>query len=166
MLTRLLIPLLLVLIPMGLGYWVWQSNSSNSAASGMNPAGAWIAPSEGQAYVDGKNLYDQFCASCHGVSMQGQFNWQQRLANGRLPAPPHDESGHTWHHPDWQLAQMIKIGFVGGVNAPDGYESDMPGFADVLSDDQIDLILAYIKTFWPDEILQALKEISLQPRTQ
>lgn len=142
---------------MGIGYWIWSASSSSQNDRD------WIAPSEGQAYIQGKALYDQFCASCHGVNMQGQFNWQQRMANGRLPAPPHDDSGHTWHHPDWQLIEMIKIGFVGGVNAPAGYESDMPGFESVLSDEQIELILAYIKTFWSPEILEAQKEISAQP---
>ena len=157
MLLRLLLPIFVALVPMGIGYWIWSASSSSQNDRD------WIAPSEGQAYIQGKALYDQFCASCHGVNMQGQFNWQQRMANGRLPAPPHDDSGHTWHHPDWQLIEMIKIGFVGGVNAPAGYESDMPGYESVLSDEQIELILAYIKTFWSPEILEAQKEISAQP---
>lgn len=124
----------------------------------------WIAPSEGHAMVQGQQLYNQFCASCHGANMQGQFNWRQRMDNGRLPAPPHDETGHTWHHPDWELIEMIQIGFVGGVNAPVGYESDMPGFGSILDQDQIESILAYIKTYWPGEILQAQREISRQGR--
>jgi mono/diheme cytochrome c family protein len=31
-----------------------------------------------------------------------------------------------------------------------GYESDMPGFGDVLSDDEIHAVLAYIKSTWPE----------------
>jgi len=86
-----------------------------------------------------------YCASCHGVDLEGQPDWRTRLANGRLPAPPHDVTGHTWHHPDQQLIEMTQIGFVGGVNAPPGYQSDMPAFKDILSEDQIKLILGYIK---------------------
>jgi mono/diheme cytochrome c family protein len=79
-----------------------------------------------------------------------------------LPAPPHDESGHTWHHPDAQLLGMIKDGFVPGETAPVDYQSDMPAFGAALSDTQIKSVLAYIKTYWPEDILKAQKEISLQ----
>ena len=66
----------------------------------------------------GKEVYANQCASCHGADLEGQPNWRQRRADGRLPAPPHDESGHTWHHPDQQLFELTKYGpaaFVGGT---------------------------------------------------
>ena len=48
------------------------------------------------AVVDlGQAVYAEKCASCHGVALEGQANWQQRDADGYLPAPPHDETGHT-----------------------------------------------------------------------
>ena len=134
--------------------WFWSSSEQTPSNTG------WIAPAQGQAKIQGQRLYDMYCASCHGVDLQGQDNWRTRMANGRLPAPPHDVTGHTWHHPDWQLIEMTQIGFVGGVNAPPGYESDMPAFEDVLSNDQIRLILGYIKTSWPDDALAAQREIS------
>ena len=129
-----------------------------------NDQPAWIAPATGSIRLQGKGLYDQYCASCHGVDLQGQSNWRTPLASGRLPAPPHDVTGHTWHHPDWQLRSMIKDGFVAGVTAPPGYQSDMPAFGSVLSDAQIDVILAYIKSSWPEQALQAQREISLKSR--
>ena len=53
------------------------------------------------AVVDlGRAIYAENCASCHGVALEGQANWQQRDADGYLPAPPHDQTRHTWHHPD------------------------------------------------------------------
>ena len=58
----------------------------------------------------GKQVYAQNCASCHGVALEGQANWQQRDADGYLPAPPHDETGHTWHHPDSYLFLLTKYG--------------------------------------------------------
>lgn len=122
----------------------------------------FIPPANGAMLVQGKQLYGMYCASCHGANMEGQPNWRQRMANGRLPAPPHDESGHTWHHADAQLVGMVRDGFVPGVTAPEGYESDMPAYGGVLSDAQIESILAYIKTYWPEHALQAQREISLQ----
>lgn len=64
-----------------------------------------------------------------------------------MPAPPHDERGHTWHHSDRELFTITKRG-VGGVVA--GYESDMPAYGDVLSDDEIAAVLAFIKSTWPE----------------
>ena len=60
-----------------------------------------------------------------------------------MPAPPHDDSGHTWHHPDEVLFGITKHGVVPPY-APPGYESDMPAFAGKLSDDEIRAVLAYI----------------------
>ena len=46
---------------------------------------------------EGKKVYRTYCAVCHGKNLEGQPNWETFGADGRLPAPPHDESGHTWH---------------------------------------------------------------------
>lgn len=103
-----------------------------------------------RAQVDlGRKLYVEACASCHGANLEGQPNWQKRLPNGRLPAPPHDASGHTWHHPDIDLFRVTKLG---PAAYPTGYETDMPAFGDRLSDAEIAAILAYIKSTWPPEI--------------
>lgn len=96
---------------------------------------------------DGRRLYAENCAKCHGPNLEGQPDWMKRKADGRLPAPPHDESGHTWHHSDQQLFTITKFGLQ--AIAP-GYESDMPAFENTLSDDAIISILAYIKSTWPD----------------
>lgn len=107
----------------------------------------------------GQKVYAQHCAACHGARLEGQPNWQQRLPNGRLPAPPHDESGHTWHHPDEVLFAITKHGMVPPY-APAGYQSDMPGFGGVLSDGEIRAVLAYIASHWTSpEVLQARAEI-------
>ena len=70
-----------------------------------------------------------------------------RLPSGRLPAPPHDASGHTWHHADGQLLRIIRDGLA--AFAP-GYETDMPSFGGVLDDAQIVAIIDYIKSTWPE----------------
>jgi mono/diheme cytochrome c family protein len=69
-----------------------------------------------------------------------------------MPAPPHDSTGHTWHHPDAVLFGITKHGMVPPY-APAGYQSDMPGFAGILSDAEIRAVLAYIKSHWSDEVL-------------
>lgn len=96
---------------------------------------------------DGQALYLESCATCHGANLEGQPNWMQRLPNGRLPAPPHDETGHTWHHSDEQLLTTVRDGLATIVP---GYETDMPAFAERLSDQEIEAILDYIKQTWPD----------------
>lgn len=98
----------------------------------------------------GLQVYEAQCASCHGIDLEGQPNWRTRLASGRLPAPPHDSSGHTWHHEGRVLFSIVKDGVE--KSAPPGYQSDMPAFADVLSDDQIWAVLAYIKSRWPEDV--------------
>lgn len=112
-----------------------------------------------QAAASGKALYMQNCASCHGANLEGQPNWRIRMANGRLPAPPHDQSGHTWHHPDNLLFGIVKFGVVPPY-APENYQSDMPAFKDKLSDAEIKLILEYIKSSWPKDILAEQQEIT------
>lgn len=114
--------------------------------------------------VLGKAVYENNCAACHGVTLQGQPNWRERMANGRLPAPPHDQTGHTWHHPDHLLINMVKNGLVPGRTAPPGYESDMPAYAGVLTDEEIIAVIAYIKGTWPTEVLQSQKQITVKTR--
>ena len=95
----------------------------------------------------GGAIYAESCAACHGAQLKGQPDWRRRTEDGRMPAPPHDDSGHTWHHADRDLFTITKHG-VGAV-VP-GYESDMPAFAGLLSDDEVKAVLAYIKTSWSE----------------
>lgn len=129
-------------------------------ASPVSPAS--ISPANAAHVARGKIIYAQHCASCHGASLEGQPDWRQRLPSGRLPAPPHDVSGHTWHHPDQVLIDIVKYGLVPGRTAPEGYESDMPAYDGVLSDAQIVDVLAYIKSRWPADALEAQRNITLQ----
>jgi len=97
----------------------------------------------------GEAVYAQQCASCHGAKLEGQPNWRSRLPNGRLPAPPHDATGHTWHHSDKQLFDMVKNGTAGMVP---GYETDMPAYKDILGDADIWAVLSFIESTWPPDI--------------
>ena len=108
----------------------------------------------------GERVYAQHCAACHGAKLEGQPDWRRRLPNGRMPAPPHDESGHTWHHSDRVLFEITKNGLV-PPHAPAGYESDMPAFGGKLSDEDIRAVFAYIKSHWTSrEVLEARAEMT------
>lgn len=117
-----------------------------------------------QTLLEGQALYSTNCASCHGANLEGQPDWRRRLDTGRMPAPPHDASGHTWHHSYDDLFAITK----GGVGAVvPGYESDMPAFAETLSDTEIRAILDYIISTWPprqraffDEVIRNAAEAS------
>ncbi len=97
----------------------------------------------------GADIYAQYCAACHGPDGEGQRPDAplQKDETGRFPAPPHDDTGHTWHHDDDLLIQIIK---EGGMGAPEHFY-DMPAFGNVLNKQEIDAVLAFIKTMWTDE---------------
>ena len=113
----------------------------------------------------GQTLYVQHCAACHGARLEGQPEWRARLPNGRLPAPPHDDSGHTWHHTDEVLFGITKRGLVPPY-APPGYKSDMPAFAGKLSDGEIRAVLAYIESHWSDEVRKLRAEMIANSRSR
>lgn len=114
-------------------------------------------PSSPDLVEHGKVVYAHHCASCHGAHLEGQPNWRVRLPNGRLPAPPHDVTGHTWHHSDKQLFDMVKNGTAGIVP---GYETDMLAYKDTLSDGEIWAVLSFIESTWPPEIRQRQQRIN------
>lgn len=130
--------------------------------AGGAPHSTLIDATDQDLVVRGRVIYTNSCAACHGAMLQGQPNWRERLANGRLPAPPHDKTGHTWHHPDAVLFDLVKNGLVPGRTAPPSYQSDMPAFGSVLSDEQIVAVLAYIKSAWPPDVRRMQKEVTEQ----
>ncbi|MCK5274244.1 MAG: cytochrome c [Alphaproteobacteria bacterium] len=100
--------------------------------------------------IEGRKVYEANCADCHGYSLEGQPNWRRRGPDGVLPAPPHDETGHTWHHPDAVLFASTKLG--GQAFMPQGMTSGMPAYKDILNDREIEAALAYVKSRWPSTI--------------
>lgn len=120
---------------------------------------SYSSEDETKQIEQGKRVYKQFCSLCHGMKLQGQPNWRERKPDGKLPAPPHDETGHTWHHPDQMLFDITKYGLV-PPNAPENYKTDMPAWESTLNDEDIWAVLAYIKSHWSEEIRQKQGEIN------
>lgn len=118
----------------------------------FRPAGGAVGadPNDPVLVAAGQAVYAAQCAACHGAKLEGQPNWKTPNADGSLPAPPHDASGHTWHHPDAVLFRIARLG--GQAVAPPGFVSGMPAFGDTLNDREIRAVLAFIKSTWPGDI--------------
>lgn len=138
------------------GAWRWMSPNS-----GTGPIRLLVAEADPER---GAVLYLEHCASCHGAELEGQPNWRSPGPDGVLPAPPHDASGHTWHHTDEILFRYTKLGGARlmaeqGVR---GFESGMPAFEGVLSEAEIRDVLAFIKSSWPERERSFQREVTLR----
>ena len=131
-------------------FFMTYSNKSNASIN--------LNTTDNSIIENGKQIYAKNCASCHGVNLEGQKNWMSRLPDGLMPAPPHDQTGHTWHHPDRYLFMVTKYGieeFIG-----EKYPNNMPAYKDILSDKEIIAVLSYIKSTWPTKIKEIHNKIN------
>lgn len=97
-----------------------------------------VSTSQTTASIElGSTLYTQYCLSCHGGATGGKIT--------DIP-PPHNANGHTWHHPDQQLTNIVLNGLDASVD-----DQKMPAFEDKLSLEDVQNILAFIKTWWAPE---------------
>jgi mono/diheme cytochrome c family protein len=110
-----------------------------------------LRPDDSNLVATGAQIYQSHCAACHGSNLEGQPEWQSRDPNGLLPAPPHDASGHTWHHPDEMLFRITKFGIASVIGDPT-YKAAMPVYEATLSDQDIVAVLSWIKAQWPAAI--------------
>lgn len=140
LLTRYFYALILLLT----GTLLWAAdNGTDGVLTTLKPDNLKIVQA-------GEVVYRSHCASCHGRYLEGAPDWRKRDANGFLPAPPHDESGHTWHHADDLLFEITKYGPRVVIGDPQ-YKTLMPAFQYQLSDNDIVAVLSFIKNSWPQE---------------
>ena len=119
-----------------------------------------LLPDDKVVITEGNAVYAEHCASCHGKNLEGQPNWRRPGPDGKMPAPPHDHSGHTWHHADKLLFDLTKYGLkklVGG-----NIETEMPVYDGVLSDQQIIAVLSFIKSTWPSDLREYHDHLNAQ----
>jgi len=145
---------LLAALLAGGGYW-WLRGS---AASGL------LRPDDAAVVARGQVVYAQQCAQCHGAALQGQARWRERGPDGLLPAPPHDRSGHTWHHPGEVLFNITKYGVQRYAGAD--YKSAMPRYEGVLADEDIVAVLSYIKSTWPADVRRLHDQLEASQRKE
>jgi len=111
------------------------------------------------AVARGAELYQANCASCHGADLAGAPDWKTPNEDGSYPPPPHDSSGHTWHHPDRVLIEIIR-------NGSDFPQSRMPPFGAQLSDEDIEAILEFIKTSWGPQETEYQNQVTEQDQAE
>ncbi len=144
--TILTLSVTLLMVGLGIVYVIFSDQDMNAQAS------------KHSAIDRGGKIYAEHCASCHGVNLEGEPNWTKRNADGTMPAPPHDATGHTWHHSDEILFKLTKFGLSALVGGD--YRTNMPVYKDVLSDEEIVDVLTFIKSTWPEEIREAQERMS------
>lgn len=108
--------------------------------------------------VDGRKIYSQYCAGCHGAQGEGMPDWERPNARGELPAPPHGPAGHTWKHSDAMLFRIVHDGWRDPFNKTQ--HLTMPAFGNLLTDAEIKAVINTIKTFWTEEQRRFQKEES------
>ena len=135
------------------------------AGCDSGPANVVLRTDDASVLATGAVVYQKHCAACHGAHLEGQPRWRERDAQGRMPAPPHDASGHTWHHPDRLLFDITKQGVAKAAKLKD-YDSAMPAFGGVLNDAEIVAVLSWIKSQWPAEIRRHQEEVNDAARRQ
>lgn len=123
---------------------------TSAAAQAVTPTLPPLPTLDSDEVVLGRRVYVEQCAACHGQNAGGQPDWKQPDSNGNMPAPPHDDSGHTWHHADGLLYEIIRDGFRDPLKSPDS-PLTMPAFGDKLSDAEIRAVIAYFKSLWSEE---------------
>ncbi|SEL95422.1 Cytochrome c [Roseovarius azorensis] len=131
-----------------------------SYPASADQTGGLLPYRDAEAVARGAEIYAATCAACHGEQLQGAPNWKTRDAEGYLPAPPHDETGHTWHHPDALLLELVRRGTAAVVGQ--GYRSRMPGYAGELTEAEMRDVLAYIKSTWPKRVIEVHDRINAE----
>lgn len=93
----------------------------------------------------GEVIYVANCVGCHGPNGAGTPDWRKPNADGRYPPPPLDGTAHAWHHSTEVLKKTILKGTPPEIGS-------MPAWEGKLTEQQVDDVIVWIKSLWPDEI--------------
>ncbi len=122
------------------------------ASAGMIPDRPLKAELEVTPIEQGRKIYRQQCAACHGLNGEGKQEWKRPNKQGELPAPPHNHTGHTWRHSNTMLFNMIQDGWRDPFNKTG--RLTMPAFRNVLSPGEIRAVIEYLKSLWTSEQIE------------
>lgn len=126
-----------------------QGVPQNEAQVRQPDTGRWYTEAQVQK---GARVFAANCAVCHGDRAQAEDTWRQRLPDGKFPPPPLNGTAHAWHHPLFELREIIKYG-------SDPALGNMPAWGHILSDAEIDAAIAWFQSLWPHEVYEAWREI-------
>jgi mono/diheme cytochrome c family protein len=122
---------------------------SRAASSAAQSPAATPSPVAADQLAHGEALYRANCQACHGDARTGE---------GGLPGVPvHGPSGHTWHHSDRNLTEIILDGsgemgeMMRQMMGTPADAPRMPAWRGKLSEGDVAAILAYIKAGWTPE---------------
>lgn len=100
----------------------------------------------------GGEIFQRYCAQCHGTDGEGDPEWRKRDEDGMFPPPPLNGTGHAWHHPMAFLRDRIKNGSATG-------QGKMPAQGDKLNNSEIDAVITWFQSQWPDQVYGAWYDI-------
>jgi mono/diheme cytochrome c family protein len=141
------------MLVLGSLFFLFVGCSDNSESTEANISGNFPA----EQVARGKLVFEQHCAECHSQHGEGDPNWRQRDAEGKFPPPPLNGTGHAWHHPRALLMSIIK-------NGTKSQGGNMPAWQDRLSDQQIDDIIIWFQSQWPQELYNAWQRVDRESR--
>jgi mono/diheme cytochrome c family protein len=128
-------------VAVGLGGMLWATSGDGTTSS---------AAVDAEVMALGARTYAVHCATCHGPAGEGSPGWRTRGPDGHLPPPPHDASGHTWHHGDGLLFRIVRDGC--DAYPPSARDRcGMPAFGDRLAGAEIRAVIEHLKTWWGEE---------------
>lgn len=120
---------------------------------------ATIAPHglDAKLVARGAEIYKANCAVCHGANAEGVPNWSKKGPDGKFPPPPLNGTAHDWHHPMSALKQTIREGTakLGG---------SMPAWKDKLSDADIEAVIAWFQSTWPEDVYRNWRALDEKSR--
>ena len=120
-----------------------RSPRTGSVALGLVLLAAGCAGSPEQPGRDtlalGAEIYQRSCVQCHGGPSGGKIS--------DVP-PVHNANGHTWHHPDCLLHEIVRDGMPPRAD-PD--HPVMPAFGGELTEQEIGAVIDHISTWWTPE---------------
>src|SRR5262249_6163280 len=94
------------------------------------------------AQTSGADIYRQACTACHGTDGRGASRSQVGF---RTRLPDFARCSFTTSEPDIDWTTMVRLG-----GPARGLDRVMPAFGDVLSKEEIDSVVAYIRGFCPN----------------